>query len=77
MMTIAIATTAACAVALAMRSRAGSGQILAALFGTGRGTTVLAPVFVRAWDDQLAARIGRDVAPTTGVVPADLMDPPG
>jgi hypothetical protein len=77
MMTIAIAATAACAAVLATRSRHGSDQVLAGIFGAGTGTTVPATVVVRMDDDQFATRTDRYVAPTTGVVSPHLMAPPG
>ncbi len=77
MMTIAIAATAACAAVLAARSRHGSDQILAVLFGAGLGTTVPATAVVRIDDDRFATHTDRYVAPTTGVVSPHLMAPPG
>lgn len=76
-MTITIAATAACAVALGMRASAWSGRSHADLFGRIQGTAVPAVAYGRVKSVQNARGTGRDLAPATDVESAHLMAPPG
>jgi len=76
MMTITIATMAACAIAFGMRARTWSDRSHADLVAGAQGTFVPTALAV-ARGDKSARDLGRDTAPVTGVVSARLMAPPG